>query len=1004
MKHTKATNAALEAAAHLLSNRHRHTAEGNVQSDIEALLRALDVGTIESHYQLGSDQADIYLPNRRTFIECKANRKGLNAADPEKAQGGRSESPLQQVERYVLAEMQADLQRLIPPSELSINAPWTGIVTDGTHWHVYRYTHAQRSVRTLAASRTFLNESEALATFLAETLGSQMLGKEWVPERPGVLFSDLKAELEGLYRTLPTKAVASTLTKKRIWLDMMKTSGLVPSGESSRQRLFVAHSFLIVVVRMVSHTLTGLRRREEWTSALKDGFASWVLDFTRGQRWAERVWERTSHYDWRKRRGDVLRDLYHEHVAKEDRKVFGEFYTPDWLAAMMVEEVLDDAWIQRAATSALKGECNGIGVLDPACGSGTFLYHAACRILDSEIVRDLSPVERANVVARLLHGMDIHPVAVEIARVNVERALPAEPTDGPSSFRVFLGDSLQSSTFETLFDHTKDAMLLTSPEGRQAHVPMAFVKSSSFAENMRRIVNAAAAGSPLPADLAHGRNGSALQKCHDQLARIIKEEGNSVWTWYAVNLAGPHLLAEQKVDRIVANPPWVKLADIQVEERKRAMEGLGESLGLQAGGKQAPHLDIASYFVLRTRALYTADPNGNPGSWLVKKSAIKSGQWALFRDKHSAALTQSVDLEALNPFGGGDATRCCLLMEHRPMRLAPAPRLSARRIGRSKPTAHESLSSARSKFELVEVPEALPQAPSSYEVTSIKQGATIVPHVLALVASDKPARPGWTRVETRLSTHRPWVEVPRQAGQVPTNWVRPVHTSPDMLPYVAIRQPPRAIIPIDANDEVHSHPGRQCKFWMELDEVYDAHRGRGRGTPHTLVERFDFAGNLSAQPMRRNVGRRMVLYPSSADIMRAARTHAGVAVVDATLYWLTVRTEAEAGYLVALLNAACLRRAFSECKESGRDFHLHPWRKVPIPRYDRTDKNHARLAQLCIAAERIAERRVRTELARHADLQQQGLSRAIRQGLARSEAGQEIERIAAQLLPRQADG
>ena len=852
-------------------------------------------------------------------------------------------------------------------------------------------------------SRTFINESEELVAFLAETLGSEMLGKEWVPEKPGALFSDLKAELDDLHRTLPRKARGSTETKHRLWLDLMKTSGMVPGNKRGQERLFIAHSFLIVVVRMVSHTLTGTRVKDEWKSALKDGFASWVLDFSRGQRWAERTWERTNGYDWRKRRGDVLRDLYHEHVAKEDRKVFGEFYTPDWLAAMMVEEVLDDAWIERAAMAALKGECDGIGVLDPTCGSGTFLYHAACRILEARVVRELRPVERANVVARLTMGMDIHPVAVEMARVNIERALPAEPTDGSSAFRVFLGDSLQTATPAPLFDQTKDTMLLTSPKGRQAHVPVAFVKKPSFAENMRRMVNAAAEGKPLPPDLANGGDSVALKACHDQLARIVKDEGNSVWTWYAVNLAGPHLLAERKVDRIVANPPWVRLSDIQVQERKRVMEKLGEDLGLQAGGKLAPHLDIASYFVLRTRDLYASDPESNPGAWLVKKSAIKSGQWALFRIKHAARLAQSVDLEALNPFEGGDATRCCLLMEHRPMRGAASLRLSAERVGKKRPLAHEALASARSKIVLVEVPDPLPQAPSSYEAANIKQGATIVPHVLALIASSRARRPGWTQVSTESSTHQPWVEVPNQTGQVPAKWVRPVHTSPDMLPYMAIREPPRAIVPIDANDQVHAEPGRDCRFWTELDEVYDAHRGRGRGTPYTLIERFDFSGALSAQPMRRQRGRRMVLYPSSADIMRAARTHAGTAVVDATLYWLIARTEAEAAFLVALLNASCLRRAFSESKESGRDFHLHPWRKVPIPQYDKTNRKHLLLATLCAAAERIVERRVEAELAERPDLRQQGLSKAARQAVADSKTGREIERLAAELLPAQAD-
>ena len=147
----------------------------------------------------------------------------------------------------------------------------------------------------------------------------------------------------------------------------------------------------------------------------------------------------------------------------------------------------------------------------------------------------------------------------------------------------------------------------------------------------------------------------------------------------------------------------------------------------------------------------------------------------------------------------------------------------------------------------------------------------------------------------------------------------------------------------------------------------------------------------------------MVLYPASGDLMRAARTRAGVAVVNAKLYWLIVRSEAEAGYLVALLNARCLRRAFAESKESGRDFHLHPWRKVPIPRYDAKVREHRRLAELCATVERVVERRVDAELERRPGLGQPGLSAAAREAVSESKAGQEIERIVARLLPDQAD-
>ena len=994
----------LNAAGDLLARRDRHTTEGNVQSDIEALLRSMQVGSIESHYRIGGGEADIYLPNRRAFIECKAYP---NASQPEKRQGRKvPESPREQLDRYVRAEIDNELTQL-PGIATNTDVPWVGIVTDGTHWHLYRYPNKAQAVGVLENSKTILNEADVLADFLSHTLGSTMVGKAWIPQNPGGLFSDLKNDLVKIYAELPPRAATHTDTKRRLWLDIMRTSGMVPSKDVEQERLFLAHSFLIVIARMVSHTLKGDRSGEEWQTALKDGFASWVLDFERGRSWAKKVWGLVDRYDWRKRRSDVLRDLYHTYVDADDRKVFGEFYTPDWLAALMVEQVLDDAWLSRAVQAARTQKTEGIGVLDPTCGSGTFLYHAALRLLDFSEVNALRPVERANIVTSLVNGMDIHPVAVEIARVNIERALPAEPADGESAYKIFLGDSLQSETRgELLFGHTEDSMQLTTPKGNSVHIPMDLVVDPSFAEKLRQMVNAAAEEKPLPAHIVRGDDHcAAFESCHKALTEIIKEEGNSVWTWYAVNLAGPYMLSKRKIDRLIGNPPWVKLADIQVEQRKRTMEDFGVKLGIQEGGNMAPHLDIASYFILRSRSLYAANPKQNPGAWLVKKSAIRSGQWDLFRKRHTNTLAQSADLESLKVFGGGDATRCCILMEHRPLTEISSPRIFAELTGKTRPSPLDPFRLARGRFRWTVAPRQLPQAPSDYNNDSVKimEGATIVPHVLSYVTEhvNSPI-PGWTQIVTRKSQKKAWKELPSQTGLIPTKWIRQVHTSPDMLPYMAIRKPPSAIIPIDSTGKIHADPGRDCDFWEELDEIYDKYKGRGRSTPKTLIAQFNYRKKLSEQPLMPSSERSMVLLPGSGDIMRAARHQPGAAIVDSTLFWLTVRNEDEAGYLVTLLNAKCLRRAFADSRESGRHFQLHPWRKVPIPRYDYAIRAHRRLAKLCERAEEVVVETVANKLQENSKLGQRGLSTVIRQAVERSKVGREIEMLAAQILPEQA--
>ena len=95
--------------------------------------------------------------------------------------------------------------------------------------------------------------------------------------------------------------------------------------------------------------------------------------------------------------------------------------------------MLDEAWRSRAIEQAeisarTSTRLEGIGVLDPTCGSGTFLYHAARRILDAPEMGQLSPGQQADVTASLVHGIDVHPVAVEIAKTNMMRVLPTTPS------------------------------------------------------------------------------------------------------------------------------------------------------------------------------------------------------------------------------------------------------------------------------------------------------------------------------------------------------------------------------------------------------------------------------------------------------------------------------------------------------------------------------------------------------------------------------------------------
>ncbi|MFE2565905.1 Eco57I restriction-modification methylase domain-containing protein [Streptomyces mirabilis] len=139
-------------------------------------------------------------------------------------------------------------------------------------------------------------------------------------------------------------------------------------------------------------------------------------------------------------------------LAGNARKTTGSYYTPssliDCLLDSALDPVIDDA-VKRGeiratragqpdARDAIVDELLSLTVCDPACGSGHFLVAAARRIAKRvAAVREQNPeptidaVRRAlhEVVARCIYGVDLNPMAVELAKVSLwlEALEPGKP-------------------------------------------------------------------------------------------------------------------------------------------------------------------------------------------------------------------------------------------------------------------------------------------------------------------------------------------------------------------------------------------------------------------------------------------------------------------------------------------------------------------------------------------------------------------------------------------------
>jgi type I restriction-modification system DNA methylase subunit len=143
--------------------------------------------------------------------------------------------------------------------------------------------------------------------------------------------------------------------------------------------------------------------------------------------------EALANYDFSKIDEDIFREIYEEIVEREDRHKAGEYYTPEWLVQLLLNDVF----------ALWKG---GIPkILDPACGSGTFLYRAIRYLVEkgaslSDIIKNVA-------------GIDVNPIAATITKANYLMAISDLIEDSEEiTLPIYTKDCLKSSD---LFNYGK---------------------------------------------------------------------------------------------------------------------------------------------------------------------------------------------------------------------------------------------------------------------------------------------------------------------------------------------------------------------------------------------------------------------------------------------------------------------------------------------------------------------------------------------------------------------
>ena len=135
--------------------------------------------------------------------------------------------------------------------------------------------------------------------------------------------------------------------------------------------------------------------------------------------------------------------------------------------------------------------------------------------------------KKTDFVCSMIRGIDIHPVAVEMARANIRRLMPkAEDHD----IAIYQGDSLLTSRPEShLLANGGVDLPLISPGNRHLVIPGWFLGSDN---DIAQFVRSACNNLELPPALGayiEKYDLKQLQDSHNDLREIVRQESDGVW-------------------------------------------------------------------------------------------------------------------------------------------------------------------------------------------------------------------------------------------------------------------------------------------------------------------------------------------------------------------------------------------------------------------------------------------------------------------------------------------
>jgi hypothetical protein len=673
---------------------------------------------------------------------------------------------------------------------------------------------------------------------------------------------------------------------------------------------------------------------------------------------------------------DLLKKLYQYLVPQEVRHDLGEYYTPDWLAELVLDEVGYDG-------NTLKR------VLDPACGSGTFLVLAIQRAKQYGRVVKENPLETAKRIVNNIWGFDLNPLAVIAARTNFLFAL-GDLAGKLESFEipVYMADSvLWPERFGQMELGPEGETVQITTSIKTFFVPKIWVRDKGFlmrsaAPLVERMVkdgfSATDAMTRFKGEgLVFPPHEGVVSSFYEMLVELEKEDKNGIWARFLKNAFAP--MVAERFDFVIGNPPWIRWGYLSQEYRNATLPmwkyyGLfslkGHAARLGGGEKDFSMLftyAAADYYLRKDSKL----------GFLITQEIYKSkGAGEGFRrfqldDHEPLEVLKAHDLVSVQPFEGAANKTAAIFLRKGRKTEYPVPYFvwtRKRGVGRI-PTdimLAEALPLLQKK-KLLATPIGEPN--SSWQTISKDQrGLAVIRGENAYQArrgaSTEPYGVFWLEVKQVLASGDLLVRNLVEKGKRKIQQVEE-RIEPDLV-FPAVRgadiqrwQATPQIYILMSQDPKTSEPYPETQMKKDWPRTYgyltrfrDVLLSRGSKTVRQLAERTAFYAMFGIGEY--TVARYKVVWKRMANDLTAAvisqqKTpfgHKTIIPTDTTSL-IASENEEEAHYLCALFNSTPVRDFIKSYSSAGRGFGAPSvMSHIGIPKFEPQSPLHQKMTQL----------------------------------------------------------